>query len=101
MKRFVLPRKLFIRHREEDFDDYGNKFRIYYYKDKLPIVVCVYKGYAYLCMRADYLGYRYTTYKKDYGTLNKYNGEYTTEYILEHMDELIADCESMMKEYCD
>lgn len=97
-KRFTLKRTLFVRHPEEDFNDDGNEFRIYYYKDKLPISVCTYDGDIYLAMRPDYLGYNWKDYQEDYKVLDKYNGVYNVYNI--DKEQLEEDCEAMYQKYC-
>lgn len=94
MKRLVFNKKLFVRHNEKDFNDDGTKFRIYYYKDQLPISVARWKDEAFICIRLDYIGISYNDYKDDYEILNEFNGAFEVD-----MGKFILNCEAMLNKY--
>lgn len=93
MKRLVFP-KVFVRHAEEDFVDDGTKFRLYYYKDVLPISATNGKYGAFVCIRMDYLGINYEAYKEDYKILDEFNGCEEVD-----MKKLIENCEFICEKY--
>lgn len=93
MKRLVFP-KVFVRHAEKDVIDDGTKFRIYYYKDVLPISATNLKYGAFVCIRLDCLGIKYAVYKEDYEILDEFNG---CDEV--NMEKLIENCEFICKKY--
>lgn len=97
MKKLVFNRALFIRHPEEDFEDDGTKFRVYFYKDKLPISATNGKWGAYVAIRLDYLGIRWETYKEDWQIMDEFNGVENAEQV--DMEKLIENCEYILNKY--
>ena len=96
MKRLCLPAKLFIRHKDEDFEDDGTHFRVYYYKDALPVSVTHWNNITFIDIRLDYLRIPWETYKEDGKILGEFNGSPDERFDLE---KLIANCEYIAEKY--
>ena len=97
MKRLTFPKAYFTRDKERDFFDDGNCFRMYKYKNVLPISVLHSKEIYYggessiFCdIRLDYLGFRYHEYKEDDAIIDKYNGVSNLKF---DMNDFIENCE--------
>lgn len=95
-KRFTLNKDLFIRWNEEDFSDDGTKFRMYKYKNVLPISQTSWHGMTFTCIRLDYLGLSYKNYKDDLRIMDEFNG-----VDIENADKekFIENCEYIMNKY--
>lgn len=96
MKKLVFP-KAFVRHPEKDFSDDGTRFRVYYYKDKLPLSVTNSERYgAFVSVRLDYLGIPFAVCRDDYKIADEFNGVSIVD-----MEKLIANCEYLVDKYLD
>ena len=96
MKRLVFP-KVFVHHPEKDFSDDGTRFRVYYYKDKLPLSATNSAEYgAFVDIRLGELGFHYEMYKEDRDVIDEFNGVDNVD-----MDKLIANCEYILDKYIE
>ena len=95
MKKLVFPKNLFVRHAEKDFKDDGATFRMYYYKDVLPISAYNSKTYGtFVDIRLDYVGIFWNKWKADYAIVEEFNG--CEEF---NMEKFIENCEYICKKY--
>lgn len=102
MKRIELTKYGFIRSKEDDFSDDGNRFTCYRV-GKVRVSKLVSEGEAYISARIDDYLLPYETYSKlpHYRDLDALNGVSASDITEEDIQKLYEDCISYEKEYDD
>ena len=102
MKRIELTKYGFIRSKEDDFSDDGNRFTCYKV-GKVRVSKLVSEGEAYISASIDDYLLPYETYGKlpHYRDLDALNGVSASDITEEDLQKLYEDCISYEKEYDD
>jgi hypothetical protein len=102
MKRIELTKYGFIRSKEDDFSDDGNRFTCYKV-GKVRVSKLVSEGEAYISARIDDYLLPYETYSQlpHYRDLDALNGVSASDITEEDLQKLYEDCISYEKEYDD
>ena len=83
---------------EKDFSDDRSNFTMYRYKGKLPIsFLHKYRQY-FICIRLDYLGIDFNTYKEDFKIIDYFNGVKEREFDADKFQVL---CEYIYQKYIE
>lgn len=102
MKRIELTKFGFIRSKEDDFSDDGNRFTCYRV-GKVRVSKLVSEGEAYISASIDDYLLPYETYSQlpHYRDLDALNGVSASDITEEDLQKLYEDCISYEKEYDD
>ena len=102
MKRIELTKYGFIRSKEDDFSDDGNRFTCYRV-GKVRVSKLVSEGEAYISASIDDYLLPYETYSQlpHYRDLDALNGVSASDITEEDLQKLYEDCISYEKEYDD
>lgn len=102
MKRIELTKYGFIRSKEDDFSDDGNRFTCYRV-GKVRVSKLVSEGEAYISASIDDYLLPYETYSQlpHYRDLDALNGISASDITEEDLQKLYEDCISYEKEYDD
>ena len=102
MKRIELTKYGFIRSKEDDFSDDGNRFTCYKV-GKVRVSKLVSEGEAYISASIDDYLLPYETYSQlpHYRDLDALNGISASDITEEDLQKLYEDCISYEKEYDD
>jgi hypothetical protein len=103
MKRIELTKFGFIRSKEDDFSDDGNRFTCYRVGKRVCVSKLISDGEAYIDAYIDCVMLPYDTYSKlpHYKDLGVLNGVSVSSITEEDLQKLYEDCLSYEKEYDD